>query len=149
MFCEWLQICNLSIEVSLTLKVIVQVALALIYILQFSNTNICDFTVHTCSKYINHYLLTKEAKKITLVANSIPSKCLKFGSRCLESNLSHLFKCTYAQLRSVLGLLQNISVCPMKQVKQVQSCSHAYSIMNDKMYLKVLWQSFQKENTNN
>ena len=53
----------------------------------------------------------KEAKKITLVANSIPSKCLKFGSRCLESNLSHLFKCTYAQLRSVLGLLQNISWC--------------------------------------
>ena len=36
---------------------------------------------------------------------------MKFASRCLESSLAHWVKCTYGELRSVLGLLQKISWC--------------------------------------
>ena len=59
----------------------------------------------------SHYLLIKELGKITSVVNFIPSKCLKFASRCLESSLAHWVKCTYRELRSVLRLLQTISWC--------------------------------------
>ena len=37
----------------------------------------------------------------------IPSKCLKVTS----SSLAHQVKCTYKELKIVLGLLQNISWC--------------------------------------
>ena len=53
----------------------------------------------------------KEPGKITSVANVIPSKCLKFASRCLESILAHWVKCTYGEPKSVLGLLQKIFWC--------------------------------------
>ena len=60
----------------------------------------------------NKSLFTDErSRKITLLANSIPNKCLKFALRCLESTLAHCVKCTYRELRSVLGFLQKISWC--------------------------------------
>ena len=34
---------------------------------------------------------------------------MKFALRCLECSLAHCIKCTYRELRSVLGLLQKIS----------------------------------------
>ena len=46
------------------MKLIVQVELALIYIPQFISTYVRDFTAYTCSKYINHYLLTKAVEKL-------------------------------------------------------------------------------------
>ena len=55
--------------------------------------------------------MIKEPEKITLVANSIPSKYLKFALRCLERSLAHWDKCTYRELRTVLGLLQGVSWC--------------------------------------
>ena len=39
----------------------------------------------------------------------LPNKCLKIASRCLEIGYANWVKCTYGELRSVLGLLQNIS----------------------------------------
>ena len=52
-------------------------------ILQFSRTYVSDFTAHISSKYINKSLFTDERpRKTTSVANSIPSKCLKFAVRC-------------------------------------------------------------------
>ena len=36
---------------------------------------------------------------------------MKVASRCLESNLANWVKCTYRQLRSVFGLLQESSWC--------------------------------------
>ena len=56
--------------------------------------------------------------KITLAANSIPSKCFKFASRCLESSFAHWVKCTYGELRSVFGFLQKISWCAKGGHKQ-------------------------------
>ena len=55
--------------------------------------------------------MIQEPEKITSVANSIPSKCLKFALRCLECSLAQWVKCRYRELRSVLGLLQKISGC--------------------------------------
>ena len=36
---------------------------------------------------------------------------MKFASSCLQRCLSHWVKCTYRELRNVLGLLQKISWC--------------------------------------
>ena len=44
--------------------------------------------------------------RVTLAANSIPSKYLKITSRGLESSSPHWVKCTFTELRSVFGLLQ-------------------------------------------
>ena len=60
----------------------------------------------------------KEQKKITSVTNSIPSKCLKFASGCLESSLADWVRWTYRELRSILGLLQKISWFPKGGHKQ-------------------------------
>ena len=55
--------------------------------------------------------MIKEPGKVTSVANSIPSKRLKFASRCLEISLAHWVKCTSRELRRLLGLLQKNSWC--------------------------------------
>ena len=80
-------------------------------ILEFSSAYVSDFTAHTCCKSLNKSLFTdKRTRKNTPVANSIPTKCLKFASRCLESSLAHWVKCR--EPRSVLDLLQkNLFVC--------------------------------------
>ena len=69
----------------------------------------------------------KEPEKLTLVVNSIPSKCLKFALRCLESSLSQWSKCTYRELRSVLGWLQKISCCANGDHKQHLFLEHSFS----------------------
>ena len=78
---------NLSIQVSLMLKLIVQANLALICRIFFSSV---------------------EPERITSVGNSIPSKYLKLTLRCLECSLVHWVKCIYRKLRSVLGLLKKL-----------------------------------------
>ena len=65
-------------------------------------------------KYINHYLLMDEPEKL----RQLPNKCLKIASKCLESGYANWVKCTYGELRSVLGLLQNISWCTKDGQKQ-------------------------------
>ena len=61
---------------------------------------------------MNTSLFTGErTRKIASVANTIPSKWLKFAFRCFESGLTQWIKCTYGELSSVLGLLQKISCC--------------------------------------
>ena len=41
-----------------------------------------------------------------------------FALRCFESGLTHWIKCTYRELSSVLGVLQNISWCAIGDNKQ-------------------------------
>ena len=50
-------------------------------------------------------------RKTKFDANSVSSKHLKFASRCLEISLAHYIKCTHRELRSVFGLLKNVSWC--------------------------------------
>ena len=45
----------------------------------------------------------KKPKKRKSVANYVPTKCLKFTSRCSESSLTQWIKRTYRELRNVLG----------------------------------------------
>ena len=64
------------------------------------------------NKWLNKWLFTDEkTKENKSVANYIPTKCLNFASRCLESSLTQSIKCTYRELRSVLGFFQEISWC--------------------------------------
>ena len=61
-----------------------------------------------CKSLFTH----KRTRKIASIAKSFRSKCLKFASSCLERGLAHwVIKCTYRELRSVLGLLQKLSWC--------------------------------------
>ena len=51
-------------------------------IVRFSSTYVSDLTAPISTRYINKSLFTDDrTRKITLVAKSIPSKCLKFTSR--------------------------------------------------------------------
>ena len=43
---------------------------------------------------------------------------MKFALSCLQSSLAHWIKCTYRELKSVLGLPQNISWCTKGGHKQ-------------------------------
>ena len=75
------------------MKLIVQLTLALIYGI-FLNSAVPTYLTSqptlVANAYINKSLFTYErTRKITSVANSIPSKRLKFTSRCLESRLTH------------------------------------------------------------
>ena len=109
-----IQIFNLSIQVSLSLKQIVQVTLMLIYG-TFFNSVLSTYVASQPTLVAN-----KETSKslFTTVANPIPRKCLTFASRCLKSSLTQWIKCTYRNLRSNLSLLQKISWCPWGGHKQ-------------------------------
>ena len=111
-----IQIINLSTYVSLMHKLIVQVALALIYGIFFNSvvpTYLISQRKPVGNTEINKLLFTDDGKirKITSFPNSIPSKCFKLASRYLESILGHWVKCIYRKFRSVLGLLQKSSWC--------------------------------------
>ena len=77
----------------MTLKLIEQLTLALIYGISLNSavpTYLTSQPTLVANAYINKSLFTYErTRKITSVANSIPSKRLKFTSRCLESRLTH------------------------------------------------------------
>ena len=78
---------------SSTLKLIAQLTLALIYGI-FLNSAVPTYLTSqptlVTNAYINKSLFTYEiTRKITSVGNSIPSKHLKFTSRCLKSSLTH------------------------------------------------------------
>ena len=109
----WIQMFNLNIHVYVTLKLTVQLSLALIYGIFFNSvipTYLISKPTPVSNTLINKSLFTdKRTRKITSVANSIPSKCLKFASSCLESSSAICVKYPYRQLRSVLGFLQKIS----------------------------------------
>ena len=72
----------------MTLKLIVQVAPALIYAIFFSSvvpTYLISQPILVTNTQRDKSLFTDErTRKITSVVNSIPSKCLKFASRHLE-----------------------------------------------------------------
>ena len=51
---------------------------------------------------------------------------MKFALRCLESTLAHCVKCTYGELRSVLGFLQKISWCTKGGHKQHLFQQHGF-----------------------
>ena len=108
-----IQIFNMSIQVSLTLKLKVQVALELIYGIFFDSvvpTYLILQPTQVADTQINQSLFTDDrTRKITIVANTIPSKCLKFTSRYLESSSAHWVKCTFRELRSAPALLQKNS----------------------------------------
>ena len=80
----------------MALKLIVQVALALRYGIFFNSVvptyMISQPTPIANTKIVKSLFADKGTRKITLVTNSIPSKCLKFSSSCLESSLAHWFK---------------------------------------------------------
>ena len=81
------------IWVSSTLKLIVELTLALIYGI-FLNSAVPTYLTSqptlVANAYINKSLFTYErTRKITSVGKSIPSKHLKFISRCLKSSLTH------------------------------------------------------------
>ena len=77
----------------MTLKLIVQLTLALIYgmfLNSIASTYLTSQPKVVANAYIKKSLFTYEkTRKMTSVANSILSKRLKFTSRCLESSLTH------------------------------------------------------------
>ena len=78
---------------SSTLKLIAQLTLALIYGIFLNSavpTYLTSQSTLVANAYINKSLFTYErTRKITSVGNSIPSKHLKFTSKCLKSSLTH------------------------------------------------------------
>ena len=91
------KVIKLSVQVSFTFQLIVQATLAQIYWILFSSVVsvylISHYTRGT-NNYINKSLFTdKRTRKITSFTNSVPSKCLKFPLRCLETSLAHYVKC--------------------------------------------------------
>ena len=108
-----IQIFNLSIQVSLSLKLIVHVALELIYGTLFSSV-LPMYVTSQPTLVANTWksLLTDERiRKVISVANPICHKCLKFASRFLESSFTICVKYAYRNLRSNLDLLQKTSCC--------------------------------------
>ena len=106
------------------MKLIVDVTLALIYGI-FLNSAVPTYLTSqptlVANAYINKSLFTYErTRKITSVANSIPSKRLKFTSRCLESSLTHwvnihiesseVFSVCYKKFLFVLKVVTN-NIC--------------------------------------
>ena len=87
---------NLSIEVSLKVKFIVQVGLPLRYGIFFNSvvpTYMISLPTPVANTLIVKSLFAHErARKITSVTNSIRRKCLKCALRCLESSLAHWVK---------------------------------------------------------
>ena len=51
---------------------------------------------------------------------------MKFASRYLESNLTQWIKCTYRELRSILGLLQKVSWVAKGDGKQYLFQQHGF-----------------------
>ena len=108
-----IQIFNLSIQVSLSLMLIVHVTLELIYGTLFSSV-LPMYVTSQPTLVANTWksLLTDERiRKDISVANPIRHKCLKFASRFLESSLTICVKYTYRNLRTNLDLLQKTSCC--------------------------------------
>ena len=110
-----IQIFNQSIQVSLSLKLIVQVTLALIYRTLFNSvlpTYVSSQPTPAANTWICKSLFNDErTRKITSVANPIRRKCLKFASKCLESSLTQWIKCAYRNLRSNLSSSQKFPWC--------------------------------------
>ena len=131
-----MQFFSLSIQVYLTLKLIVQATLALIYGIVFKSvvqTYLILQSPPVANNKINTSLFTdKSTRKITSVANFIPNKCLKLLSRCLKSSWEHWVNCTYRELKSVLGLLQKNYCCANGGHKQHLFQQHDFSFNNYK-----------------
>ena len=86
------QMFNLSLDDPLTMKLIVQITLAVIYGIFFNSvvpTNLVLQPSPVNNTQINRLLFTDErTRKVTSVANSITSKCLILVSMCLKKSLA-------------------------------------------------------------
>ena len=86
------QMFNLSLDDPLTIKLIVQITLAVIYGIFFNSvvpTNLVLQPSPVNNTQINRLLFTDErTRKVTSVANSITSKCLILVSMCLKKSLA-------------------------------------------------------------
>ena len=82
----------MNIQVSLSLELIVQVTLALKFETLFNSVLpkyvISQLTPVADTQIIESLFTDKRTRKVTSVAISIPSKRLKFASRCLQSILT-------------------------------------------------------------
>ena len=58
---------------------------------------------------------------------------MKFALRCLECGLAHWAKCTYRELRGVLGLLQKVSWCT--------KCGHKVHLFQQHDFLCIIFKS--------
>ena len=109
-----IQIFNLSIQVSLSPKLIVQITLALIYGTLFNSVQplyVISQPTTVANTYIIKSLFSDErTRKITSTANCIPSICLKFASGCFESSLTQWIEYTYRVFsvcyKAFLGVLK-------------------------------------------
>ena len=122
---------------SSTLKLIAQLTLALIYGI-FLNSAVPTYLTSqptlVANAYINKSLFTYEiTRKITSVGNSIPSKHLKFTSRCLKSSLTH-----WVNIR--IESSEAFSVCYKKilyVLKVVTNNIYFSSMISPLMFIKV------------
>ena len=137
-----IHIFNLSIRVTLSLKLIVQVTFALIYGTLF-NTYACDFTAHTCSKNINKWIIIyyERTRIITSVANSIPSKHLKFALKCLEINLTQWTKCKYRELRVLAICNKKVFTALTVVTNNICFCNMIFSLTFIEVWLTLIQKS--------